>query len=47
MPITNPTIKVENESYEEIKRLRKDLVEAQKENAFLKKAASFFAREID
>ena len=44
---SNPTIKEENDSYAEIRRLRKELAEAQKENAFLKKAAAFFAKVID
>ena len=44
---TNPQIQEENASYEEVKQLRKELAEAQKENAFLKKAAAFFAKEID
>lgn len=43
---TNPQIRDETEAYEEIKRLRKELAEAQKENEFLKKAAAFFAKEI-
>lgn len=34
---TNPKIQEENDSYEEIRRLPKELAEAQKENAFLKK----------
>lgn len=33
--------------YEENRRLRKELAEVQKENSFLKKAAAFFAKEID
>jgi transposase len=44
---TNPKIKEETDAYEENKRLRKELAEAQKEIAFLKKAAAFFAKEID
>ena len=44
---TNPQIQEENTSYEEVQRLRKELAEAQKENAFLKKATAFFAKEID
>lgn len=43
----NPQIQEENDSYEEIKRLRKELAEVQKENEFLKKAAAFFAKEIN
>ena len=33
--------------YEENLKLRKQLTEAQKENTFLKKAAAFFAKELD
>ena len=44
---TNPVIKEENEKYEEINRLHKELSEVRKENQFLKKAAAFFAKEID
>ena len=44
---TNPTIQQETDSYEENKRLRRELEELKKENAFLKKAAAFFAKEID
>ncbi len=44
---SNPTIQEENNSYEEILRLRKELEEAKKENEFLKKAAAFFAKAID
>ncbi len=44
---SNPTIQNENDAYEEVKRLRKELAEAKKENEFLKKAAAFFAKEID
>ena len=35
------------DAMEEIRRLRKELEEARKENLFLKKAAAFFAKEID
>ena len=35
------------ELYEENRRLRKQLEEQKKEIAFLKKAAAFFAKEID
>ena len=31
----------------EILKLRKELAEAKKENDFLKKAAAFFAKELD
>ena len=43
----SPELKEENENLEEIRRLKKELEEAKKEIAFLKKAAAFFAREID
>lgn len=42
-PQTNDLAKL----YEENRRLRKELAEAQKENSFLKKAAAFFAKEAD
>ena len=45
--IDNTKIQEENDAYAEIQRLRKELAESQKENAFLKKAAAFFAKEID
>ncbi len=41
---TNPIVQAETSSYEEIRRLRKELAEAKKENDFLKKAAAFFAK---
>lgn len=44
---TNKSIQLENDSYKEINRLRKELAEVKKENDFLKKAAAFFAKEID
>ena len=37
----------EYELMQENRRLRKELEEAKKENLFLKKAAAFFAKEID
>jgi transposase len=43
----NPQLKTETDQMHEIRRLRKELVETQKENEFLKKAAAFFAKEID
>ena len=43
---TNPVQQNELEAKLEIKRLKKELAESQKENAFLKKAATFFAKEI-
>jgi transposase len=43
----NPNFKDEDTKSSEIKRLRKELAEVQKENTFLKKAAAFFAKEIE
>ena len=43
----NPDSKTELELMQENHRLRKELEEAKKENLFLKKAAAFFAKEID
>ncbi len=43
----NPESKSELELMQENRRLRKELEEAKKENLFLKKAAAFFAKEID
>ena len=44
----NTTTKVnESESYSEIRRLKQMLKEKDKEIEFLKKAAAFFAKEID
>lgn len=43
----NPDTKTELEMMQENRRLRKELEEAKKENLFLKKAAAFFAKEID
>jgi transposase len=40
-------LKEEAEGYDEVKELRKKLAELEKENRFLKKAAAFFAKEID
>ena len=37
----------EAELMKEINKLRKELAEKEKENLFLKKAAAFFAKEID
>ena len=45
--VNNPTIKNEAEIMKENARLRKELEAAKKENFFLKKAAAFFAKEID
>ncbi len=44
---TNEEAKSEYELMQEVRRLRKQLEEAEKENRFLKKAAAFFAKEID
>jgi len=41
----NPAMQEEMSTYEEIRRLRKELAEAKKENDFLKKAAAFFAKD--
>lgn len=43
----NPAAQEEYDLMKENLRLRKELEEAKKENEFLKKAAAFFAREID
>lgn len=43
----SPETPNEMELMKENRRLRKELEEAQKENLFLKKAAAFFAKEID
>lgn len=44
---TNSEVKEETDSYQEIRRLQKELAETKKENDFLKKAAAFFAKELD
>ena len=43
----NPEMQSEADAMAEIKKLKKQLAEAKKENEFLKKAAAFFAKEID
>ena len=43
----HPEIKETKDIYEENRRLRKKLEEVEKEVRFLKKAAAFFAKEID
>ena len=43
----NPEASTEIDLMKENLRLRKELEEAKKENLFLKKAAAFFAKEID
>ena len=45
--IENPDTPNEMELMKENLRLRKELEEMKKENLFLKKAAAFFAKEID
>lgn len=45
--LQNPDSPNELEIMKENRRLRKELEEAKKENLFLKKAAAFFAKEID
>ena len=44
---TNTEAKAEYDYMRENLRLKKELAELQKENEFLKKAAAFFAKEID
>ena len=44
---TNHELKEEYDYKQENLRLRKELEEMRKENQFLKKAAAFFAKEID
>lgn len=44
---TNEEAKADYDYMKENLRLRKELAELQKENDFLKKAAAFFAKEID
>ena len=44
---TNQETKSEHDFMQENRRLRKQLEEMKKENQFLKKAAAFFAKEID
>ncbi len=44
---SEPETLTELEMLQEIRRLRKELEEQKKENLFLKKAAAFFAREIE
>lgn len=45
--VLNPESLNEAELMKENLRLRKELEESRKENLFLKKAAAFFAKEID
>ena len=44
---TNDAEKSQLELMEEVRRLRQDKEELEKESRFLKKAAAFFAKEID
>ncbi len=44
---TNPTKNEEKNYFKENLQLKKQLEELEKENRFLKKAAAFFAKEID
>lgn len=44
---TNPDTQNMKDIYEENRKLRKELEEAKKEILFLKKAAAFFAKELD
>ena len=44
---TNDEEKSQLELMEEVRRLRMEKAELEKENDFLKKAAAFFAKEID
>ena len=44
---TNETEKSQLELMEEVRKLRQEKAELEKENDFLKKAAAFFAKEID
>ena len=44
---SNPQLKEQTDAFEENKRLRRELAEKEKEIAFLKKAAAFFAKEIE
>ncbi len=44
---TNDEEKSQLELMEEVRRLRRENAELEKENDFLKKAAAFFAKEID
>jgi len=43
----NPDLNDTKDIYEENRRLRKELENTRKENQFLKKAAAFFAKELD
>ena len=45
--LSNPQLKEQTDAFEENKRLRRELAEKEKEIAFLKKAAAFFAKEIE
>ncbi len=45
--LTNDEEKTQLELMEEVRKLRMEKLELEKENLFLKKAAAFFAKEID
>lgn len=45
--LENADKKEERDHMKEMNRLRRELEEVKKENEFLKKAAAFFAKEID
>ena len=47
MKNANPEAQKDFDFMKEILRLKKELEEVKKENLFLKKAAAFFAKEID
>jgi transposase len=44
---TNPELQSETDSMLEVRKMKKRIEELEKENRFLKKAAAFFAKEID
>lgn len=44
---TNDEEKTQLELMEELRKIRQEYAELEKENRFLKKAAAFFAKEID
>lgn len=45
--LTSPEVKEEYDSMKELLKLKRENEELRKENLFLKKAAAFFAKEID
>lgn len=44
---TDPLVKAQTDNYEKVRKLRCELAEKDKEISFLKKAAAFFAKEIN